>query len=361
MTRGRSHLPRDLALWITLLTAYACLHPFSGWRSTGVGPFDYLIAPWPRWFTWGDVWLNVAGFMPLGFAWATCMLRHLKPGRLLLLVWLAGTLVSFCVETTQNYLPTRVASNVDLSMNSLGTLLGAFAGVRWGRIFEDDGVLPRWRHRRFLPGHVGGMGIVLIVLWWFSLLNPSSYLFANGDLHVLVNGVPALRLGGGDFQRIETLLAAANTLALGLVAQRAMKRQSPWLVGLIILLGLAVKALATTVFLAPPQPLHWATPGGLRGLVLGAGALFLLWPMPSAIRMSVASLSLLAATALVNLAPDNPYWDVSTRLIAEGHVLNFHGATQLMASFWPFLALLWLGLVGPGTAGKVDRFGDDRV
>ena len=48
MTRERSHLPRDLALSITVLTAYACLHPFSGWRSTGVGPFDFLTAPFPR-------------------------------------------------------------------------------------------------------------------------------------------------------------------------------------------------------------------------------------------------------------------------------------------------------------------------
>ena len=56
---------------------------------------------------------------------------------------------------------------------------------------------------------------------------------------------------------------------------------------------------------------------------------------------------LLAATALVNMAPDNPYWDAATRLTHEGHVLNFHGATQLMACLWPFLTLLWLALNGP--------------
>ena len=62
---------------------------------------------------------------------------------------------------------------------------------------------------------------------------------------------------------------------------------------------------------------------------------------------SLASLALLAATALVNMAPDNPYWDAATRLNHEGHVLNFHGATQLMACLWPFLTLLWLALSGP--------------
>ena len=359
MTRERSHLPRDLALSITLLTAYACLHPFSGWHSIGVGPFDFLTAPFPRWFTWNDIWLNVIGFMPFGFAWTTCFLHRLKPGRLLLLVWLAGTFISLCVETTQNYLPTRVASNIDLSMNSLGTLLGALLALRWGKIFEAGGALPRWRERRFLPGRAGGFGMVLIALWWFSLLNPTSYLFANGDLHALIDGVPEMRLGGEGFQRVETLLAAANTLALGLLAQRAMRRPSPWLIGVIILLGLVVKTVATTVFLSPSQPLHWATPGGLRGLVIGAGVLFVIWAAPVAVRISAAGLSLLFATALVNLAPDNPYWDAGTRLVAEGHVLNFHGATQLLASLWPFIALLWLGLVGPARrertfAGTID-------
>ena len=44
-------LPRYLAFAYALLTTYACLHPFSGWRDTGVSPFAFFIAPWPRYFT----------------------------------------------------------------------------------------------------------------------------------------------------------------------------------------------------------------------------------------------------------------------------------------------------------------------
>ncbi|MCL2657088.1 MAG: VanZ family protein [Betaproteobacteria bacterium] len=352
MTHAPSHLPRDFAISITLLTAFACLYPFSGWRTTGVGPFDYLSAPWPRYFTWTDIWLNVLGFIPIGFAWATWARQKFRPGRTLLGVWLAGTLLSFAVETTQNYLPTRVASNIDLATNSIGSLIGAACGLRWGRIFEPGGILPRWRERLFLPGRSGSSAILLITLWWFSLLNPSSYLFANGDLHAVFRSVPVIQLGGGNFLHIETLLTAANTLVIGLFAQHAMRRPRLWLPLVILLLGLSVKTLATTAFLAPPQPWHWATPGGLFGLAAGVGLLVLCWMLPMALRLSIASLALLAATALVNLAPDNPYWEAGTKLAREGHVLNFHGATEVMAGFWPFLALLWLSLARPAPPSR---------
>lgn len=340
-------LARDFALAITFLTAYACLHPFSGWHAIGVGPFDFLRAPWPRYFTWTDIWLNVLGFMPLAFAWATVLRGGRKPGRVVLAVWLVGTGISLCVETVQNYLPTRVSSNIDLATNSLGALLGACAGVRWGRIFAPGGPIANWLDRRILPGHMGSLGLLLVGLWWFSLLNPSSYLFANGDLHPLVHAVSGMSLPVEAFMGVETVLTAANTFVVGVVVQRVMRRRSPWLLGLALLLGLGVKSLATAVFLTPPQPWHWATFGGLRGLALGVLALALTWTSAPRLRHTLAGLALLAAAGLVNLAPGNPYWEATTRLNNEGHILNFYGATRLMASTWPFFALLWMGLVGP--------------
>ena len=44
---------------------------------------------------------------------------------------LAG-LFSFGLEALQNFLPSRVASNLDLGGNAAGALLGALAGARWG-------------------------------------------------------------------------------------------------------------------------------------------------------------------------------------------------------------------------------------
>ncbi|GAA5175001.1 VanZ family protein [Niveibacterium umoris] len=342
MPQARNHLPRDLAIAVTLLTAYACLHPFAGWHSIGVGPFDFLAAPWPKYFTWLDVALNIIGFMPIGFAWATVLARSMRPGRRVLIVWAAASLLSLAIETTQNYLPTRVASNLDLLANSVGALLGAIVALRFGRIFEADGALSRWRDRRILPGRTGGFGVLVVGLWWVSLLNPSSYLFANGDLRNLIDLTPNYTLTGHDFMRVELVLTAANTLAIGLLARHAMRAPSVLLALTAVLLGVAVKTLASSVFLQPAQPWHWATPGGLRGIATGLVLLALSWRSSVHTRHSLIGLALMTATALMNLAPENPYWDDMTRIRQEGHVLNFHGLTQLVGSFWPFFALLWL-------------------
>lgn len=342
MRSSQTHLPRDFAIAVTLLTTYACLHPFAGWHSIGVGPFDFLSAPWPKYFTWLDIYLNVIGFMPIGFAWATVLARSLRPGRRVLAVWLAATLLSLCIETIQNYLPTRVSSNLDLTANSLGALIGAVLALRFGRIFDADGALARWRERRILPGRTGGFGLLVVAMWWVSLLNPSSYLFANGDLRNLVDLTPSYTLTGRDFMRVELVLTAANTVAIGLLARHAMRAPSALLAATALLLGVAVKTLASSVFLDPAQPWHWATPGGLRGLAAGIALLVLSWRSSLLTRHTLIGLALMITTALVNLAPDNPYWDEVTRIRQQGHVLNFHGLTQLVGSFWPFFALLWL-------------------
>ena len=60
-------LARYLALAWCALIVYASLHPFSGWRSTGVSPWGFLTAAWPRYWTGFDLVANVAVYLPLGF------------------------------------------------------------------------------------------------------------------------------------------------------------------------------------------------------------------------------------------------------------------------------------------------------
>ena len=60
-------LARYLALAWCALIVYASLHPFSGWRSTGISPWGFLPAAWPRYWTGFDLVANVAVYLPLGF------------------------------------------------------------------------------------------------------------------------------------------------------------------------------------------------------------------------------------------------------------------------------------------------------
>ena len=59
-------------------------------------------------------------------------------------------------------------------------------------------------------------------------------------------------------------------------------------------------------------------------------------------RLALAGLLLMAATALVNIAPENPYLANSLQVWRQGHFLNFNGLTRLVSTLWPFVALVYL-------------------
>ncbi|PLK49261.1 VanZ family protein [Uliginosibacterium sp. TH139] len=335
-------LPRYLcALWLGL-TLYACLHPFSGWTSPGVSPLAFLVAPWQKYISQLDVWLNIAGFLPFGFTLAASIASRRKPGRIVLGVLLASLLLSFAIEFAQNWLPGRISSNLDLATNTFGGVLGALAGLRWGHFLAEGGALQRWRRQALLPGHVGEFGLLLVGLWWLAQLEPTGLLFGNGDLRSLLDLPAPLAFSARRYLLLETAVVASSTLALGLLLARGSREASlPRLLG-VLLAGLALRTLACALFLVPADPWQWATPGAVRGLLLGAVLSVLALRLPRWSQHALVSLTLLLSTALVNLAPDNPFIDASVRTLQQGHFLNFYGLTQLVSSLWPFLALAWL-------------------
>lgn len=337
-----SRLPRYLCAAWALLTLYACLHPFAGWTDSGVSPWEFLTAPWPKYNQPSDIFLNVVGFLPLGFFFAAALHDRRRAGRVVLAALLLSGLLSFSVEFLQNYLPTRVASNLDLAANILGGGFGALLGLRWGGVFDEGGRVQRWRARRVLPGHIGETGMLLIALWWLTQLEPTTTLFGAGDLRVLFDLPAPLAFSARRYLLLEMAIAASSTLALGLLLLRGMREFSAGFLFLVLGVGLALHSLADYIFLLPADPLLWASSGALRGLVLGLVLLAVAKRLPRWSQHSLASLTLLVATVLVNLAPDNPFVDASVRTLQQGHFLNFYGLTQLAAAVWPFLALAWL-------------------
>nr|MBP8134572.1 VanZ family protein [Zoogloea sp.] len=119
-----------------------------------------------------------------------------------------------------------------------------------------------------------------------------------------------------------------------------------WPIVLLVLLGLGAKTLASAAFFSPGDPFHWATPGGQIGLAAGAALLGVCLLLPARSHAMLAGMALLVATALVNLAPENPFLPSDAAMIRQGNFLNFHGLTQLTASLWPFVTFAYLGLLG---------------
>jgi VanZ family protein len=344
MAARQSRLPLHLAGIYTLLVLYASLYPFSEWRITGIGALDFLSLDWPRYFTGFDLVANTLAYLPLGLLWTAALSRQVARLVAFALALLFGMALSLGIESIQNFLPSRVPSNLDFAFNMLGTLLGAMAGLRWGPDLLDGGRLHAWRKRRFLAGPTGDIGLLLLGLWFLSQLNPETFLFGNGNLRSLL-GLPAtLPFEAGRFVELEMATVAAQTLAIALIGSR-LAANHPLLLPLALIgAALVVKSFALMLLVESLHGFAWATPGTLGGLALG----LVLWMGASRLGASasqaLAALALMFAVVMANLMPDNPYLEHTLRVWRQGHFLNFNGATRLVSSLWPFLALPWLML-----------------
>lgn len=335
-------LARYLALAWCGLVIYGSLHPFSGWRDTGISPFAFLEGAWPRYWTAFDLLTNVAVYLPLGFFLTLALTR--LPGRLTapVLATLLAAALSFGLEAAQTWLPSRVPSNVDFASNACGGLLGALAATAVGpRIFVR---IAAWQHRLVAPVTHAELGITLLGLWLFVPLSPETLLFGAGDLRQLLGLGGAVPFAAESFVVIEASITALNALTVGLIVRMLCARLLvAWFaVPLFLLLGLAVRTLGTAVLIGPGEALAWLTPGAQGGLLLATGLLLLTLPLPSIAGSMIAALALMAGTVLVNLAPPNPYSLAALATWRQGHFLNFNGLTRLVGILWPFLTLPFL-------------------
>lgn len=339
-------LARHLALFYTVLVAYASLHPLTGWRDPGISPFYFLDAAWPRYWTLFDLATNVVAYLPLGFLIGLSLPR--LPGRWTsaFIAFLLGSLLSFCLESLQTWLPSRVASNLDLASNALGAGIGAMLSVWYGgRFFVRIALLQR---QLLAPIPHSDFGLALIGLWLLTQLSPETVLFGAGDLRHLFEIPPAVPYAARSFFALETAVIVCNTIAVGLTARALLADRSSHFFALTFLfaVALSIRSLAAAVLVNPVNAFAWLTPGAALGLLLGGLLLSILLLLPASLRIAMAGLALMAGTVLVNITPPNPYSAAALAAWRQGHFLNFNGVTRLAASFWPFLALPFLTALG---------------
>lgn len=348
MSNGeRSHLTLYLTSGYVLLIVYASLYPLAGWRDGGGNPLAFLDAAWPRYYTGFDLATNTLAYLPFGF-FCTAALRHrLKPFLASLTAVLLGAGLSLALEVLQNFLPSRVPSNLDLACNTAGALLGGLFALRFGVRALDHGRLAQWRRRTMVDAHGVDLGVLLIAAWLITQLSPETLLFGSGNLRRMLE-LPAVQPFLAErFIGLEAAIAAAGLTAVGLIATMLLRRNARLLTGGLLLCAALIKTLSYALLMGPGAALAWITPGngiGLAaGLVLCWAASFLVLPL----RRAIAALALLFATVMVNIAPENPYLQNMLHIWNPGQFLNFNGLTRLLSSLWPFLALPWLMIYRP--------------
>lgn len=339
-------LPRYLALAYLILIVYASLHPFSGWRDPGLSPIFFLEAGWPRYWTLFDLAVNVLAYLPLGFFLALTLRR--LPGRLTpaCVALVLGAVLSLGLECAQSWLPSRVASNLDLACNTIGAGLGALLTLWHGdRFFSGVAQL----HQRLLaPTPHAELGLVLTGVWLLTQLSPETILFGAGDLRYLLEITPPVPYAAPSFFALETGIIVCNTLAIGLIMRALLADRSSSYLALTVFFAVAllIRTLAAAVLVDPLNAFAWLTPGAALGLLAGGALLAVALLLPASLRIALAGLALMAGTVLVNVTPPNPYSAAALATWRQGHFLNFNGLTRLAASLWPFIALPCLTMLG---------------
>jgi VanZ family protein len=353
-----SPVARAALLAYLLLIVYASWFPFSGWRSSGLSPFAFLNLQPQRYWTGFDVMVNIVGYMPLGVLLVLSLYPLLRGVWAALAASVMGLLVSGTMEVVQNYLPSRVPSNLDLLTNAGGCLLGALLGAFFARTLLDRSRINLLR-RRWFAAHAS-QGLVLVLLWPLAQITPQNYLFGNGQilptlsewlsdwLDMDIDLVALVRGGGGmtveQYWLSETIITACGMTGAILTLLCLTRRGAPKIALMLALagMGLVVKTLASSLFFAPDNAFAWITPGAEGGFLIGLIMLAGLAFAPQVAQRRLAVVTLLLAIIVVNTTPANPYFLSTLQAWQQGKFLNFNGAAQFLCIAWPYVALWFL-------------------
>ncbi|MDY0329296.1 MAG: VanZ family protein [Thiomonas sp.] len=358
--RPVSRFARYALAGYALLIVYASLYPFSGWRWQGLTPFDFALAPLPRYITASDLLINVGGYLPLGYLVA----RNLPARWPRWASWLAASVLasglSFGMEALQALLPMRVSSNLDWLTNSLGGALGAAICVWLLPRLRLAALLRLWRERWFAP-HVG-YGLLLLALWPLALLWPAAVLFGTGQIgptllqpafdtdtwRILSAWFVNSGLRLPDFAPMSGLRQTGITAAMlagSILLLAALLRPGAPRLRLALALtftGLLAVSLSAALSFGPGHALAWATVPTLRSVALGLMIGLPLSYLPPRWAAAGGVICLGLALLWINAAGPGPYYALNLQAWSQGLFIRLYGLPQWLSWLWPFAALLYL-------------------
>lgn len=264
-----------LLLLTLVLIAYGSLYPWH-FRSAppGLGPFDVLAQSWPRHLDAAavrDIAANVLLYLPVGL-FAVLAFRGSWGAVLALLL---GCSLSSVFEFTQVFVVGRSSSLMDITSDTIGTALGASAGLLWRKTLHAPVQRPDsfllvccWILAQgfpFLPHvtHFGSVGRGQLTDAFLSLAGAAglvciidSFEFSPRSRTTIIAALLALvPLKFLIFTRNVSLLDIA---AVALVfAASCMMRFGPAPAAIMLALAIAVRGVAPFHFVSPPQPFSW--------------------------------------------------------------------------------------------------------
>jgi VanZ family protein len=345
------------------LIVYASLYPFTGWRDQGIAPWEFLWSPLPRYWTAFDFASNVVGYVPLGFLLALSRLRRGSQGArapdnsaAIGIATIAAAVLALGMESLQNYLPSRVASNVDLVLNVVGAVIGA---VLAGGL-ELAGAIDRWsrfRVRWFVEDARGAL--VLLALWPFALLFPPAVPFGLGQVFERVEAALTDWLMDTPFLEwlpvrdieLQPLVPGAELVcvALGVIVPcllgysvvRGIGRRGVFALGLVSI-GVAATALSAALSWGPLHAWAWLSLPVQLGLGVGVVLALAMLPLSARGCAALVLLALVIHLSLLNQAPASAYFAQTLQTWEQGRFIRFNGLAQWLGWLWPYATLAYV-------------------
>jgi VanZ family protein len=316
-----------------IIIGLGSLYPLTGWRSFSDWSASFLFADLPRYITRNDISTNLLAYTPLGYLFALSLFRPGHRSLAILKACLVGGLFSLVMESLQVLLPGRVASNLDIFLNSLGTLTGALLALHHTRWLRAGQAIYRWRQNWFLIDRKTSPGLWLLLLWLltqFALVPLPGVGWLNIHLYQS-NHLP------DSIQMVNTPWFLATLLELMVLGTftACLLRPGRYVGAIFLLLTIvfAFKLLTWTMLMKPKVMGGILSPETLAAFVVALWLLLL--PIVSRNRRRVA-IALLIAIDLGRLAfVNSPFWP-------NGSLLNLMGLARHLAVLWPWLALLFL-------------------
>ncbi len=345
-----------LAIVYAGLIVYASLFPFADWRDQGIMPWGYLWQPLPKYWTGADVAINMVGYAPFGFLLALAALRTGRGRNAVVMATLAAAAVSGVMEAVQSYLPARVPSNVDFTLN----VAGAWVGAVIAKLLERLGAISRWgrlRDRWFVAD--ARAALVLLALWPVALLFPVAVPLGLGQ--VLERLEPALAEILLDTPFLDWLpvreVELQPLVPLGEMLCVMLGALIPCLVGhgiiastsrralftfLVTGVGIAVTGLSWALSYGPANAWGWfglpAQVGLAAALILSLG----MATLPQRVNAAVVLLALGIYLSVLNQAPASPYFVQTLHAWEQGRFIRFHGLAQWLGWLWPYATLVYV-------------------
>ncbi|HWD34535.1 MAG TPA: hypothetical protein VG840_00140, partial [Casimicrobiaceae bacterium] len=220
-------------------------------------------------------------------------------------------------------------------------------------------LLYRARDRWFLPGHLGDIGLGLLLLWLVAQTNPGIPLFGITFDADAINpaGAPTIAPTDAADLLVQAAGSAFQVIGVGLFVALLLRRHANagTFVTTLILGALLLKTIAAALMLKPAAWQTWVKLPALAGIAIGALLLRVALALPRPAQVALCAVAVLSALGAPLLAPESLAGRAPVTLFEwqYGQLLNYNGLTRTVLLAWPVMTAIWLfALAGLPAWGK---------